>query len=77
MSDDDKHKLFQAASMTGDGELLRRAQVKMGLLNEDFTPGDEFASFMREHLVWAISNTDFIQSLDSKEKAVAYVNEHM
>ena len=77
MSEDDKHKLFQAASMTGDAEVLRRAQVKMGLLNDDFTPGAEFASFMKDHLIWAYSNADFIQSLDSKEKAVAYVNEHM
>jgi hypothetical protein len=77
MSDDDKHKLFQAASMTGDAEMLRRAEVKMGLLNDDFTPGEEFAKFMKDHLVWAFSNAEFIQSLDSKEKAVAYVNEHM
>jgi len=76
LSDDDRHKLYQAASMTGDAEMLRRVSVKLGLMSEDFTPGDEYVGFVRDHVVWAIRNTDFIQSLDSKEKAVDYVNEH-
>ena len=77
MSDDDKHKLYQAALTTGDTELLRRVSVKLGLMNEDFTPGDEYTEFVKDHAIWAFKNTDFISSLDSKEKAVAYVNEHM
>jgi len=76
LSDDDKHKLYQAATMTGDTELIRRVSVKIGLMNEDFTPGDEYVSFVRDHIAWAYRNADFIASLDSKEKAVAYVNEH-
>jgi hypothetical protein len=47
MSDDDKHKLYQAATMTGDTELLRRVSVKLGLMNDDFSPGDEYAGFLR------------------------------
>jgi len=77
MTDDDKHKLYQAAAMTGDTELLRRVSVKLGLLNEDFTPGDDYVSFIKDHAIWAFKNADFIGSLDSKEKAMAYVNEHM
>ncbi len=76
LSDDDKHKLYQAATMTGDTELIRRVSVKIGLMNEDFTPGDEYVSFVRDHIAWAYRNADFIASLNSKEKAVAYVNEH-
>ena len=77
MSDDDKHKLYQAALTTGDSELLRRVSVKLGLMNEDFTPGDEYAEFVKDHAIWVFKNTQFISSLDSKEKAMAYVNEHM
>jgi len=77
MTDDDKHKLYQAAAMTGDTELLRRVSVKLGLLNEDFTPGDDYVSFIKDHAIWAFKNADFIGSLDSKEKAMSYVNEHM
>jgi len=76
MSDDDKHKLYQAASMTGDTEMLRRVSVKLGLMNPDFTTGDQYLSFIRDHVGWALRNGDFIQSLNTPEKAVAYVNEH-
>lgn len=76
MSEDDKHKLYQAASMTGDGELLRRVTVKIGLMDEDFTPGPNYQTFVAEHVSWAISNTAFIRSLDTPEKARNYVNEN-
>src|SRR5690349_14703903 len=76
MSDDDKHKLFQAASMTGDGELVRRVLVKIGLMNEDFTPGDNYSRFMGEHITWGARNYDFIQTINTPEKARAYVNAH-
>ena len=76
MTDDDKHKLFQAASMTGDGELVRRVLVKIGLMNEDYTPGDKYSSFMGEHIAWGARNYAFIQSINTPEKARAYVNDH-
>lgn len=76
MSDDDKHKLYQAASMTGDAEMLRRVSVKLGLMNPDFTTSDRYLSFVRDHVSWALRNSDFISSLDTQEKAAAYVNEH-
>ena len=76
LSDDDKHKLFQAASMTGDGELVRRVLVKIGLMNEDFTPGEKYSRFMGEHITWGARNYDFIQTINTPEKARAYVNEH-
>ncbi|HEV8370985.1 MAG TPA: hypothetical protein VGQ39_23765 [Pyrinomonadaceae bacterium] len=76
MSDDDRHKIYQAAAMTGDPEMIRRVSVKLGLMNEDYTPGDQYLSFVKDHVVWGYRNAEFIQSLDTKEKAVAYVNEH-
>ncbi len=76
MSDDDKHKLWQAASMTGDAELVRRVSVKLGLFGEDYSPREEYASFVKDHILWAVRNGEFIQSINTKEKAMAYVNEH-
>ena len=76
MSDDDKHKLFQAATVTGDGELLRRVEVKLGLVNEDFTPGQDFQKFLGDHIGWGARNYEFIQTVNTPEKARAYVNEH-
>ena len=76
MSDDDKHKLYQAAVMTGDAELLRRVSVKIGLMDDDYTPGDNYTTFVQEHVSWVISNTDFVQSIGSQEKAREYVNQN-
>ena len=76
MSDDDKHKLYQAASMTGDAELLRRVMVKLGLMQDDYTPGPDYQGFLAGHVSWAIRNGEFIQTMRSPEKAREYVNEH-
>jgi hypothetical protein len=76
MSEDDKHKLYQAANMTGDPELIRRVSVKIGLMDDDYTPGANYQTFIAEHVSWAIRNRDFIVSLNSQEKARDYVNEH-
>lgn len=77
LSDDDKHKLYHCAGMTGDGEVVRRVSVKIGLMNEDFTPGANYEQFVKDHFGWAIRNTDFIQSVNTAEKARAYINEHL
>ena len=76
MSDDDKHKLYQAAFMTGDPELIRRVSVKIGLMDDDFTPGPNYQSFVTAHVTWALRNTDFVKSLDTPEKARAYVDQN-
>lgn len=76
LSEDDRHRLYHAAFITGDVELLRRVQVKLGLMDEDFTPGADYLTFVQEHVTWAARNSDFVQSIDTKEKAIAYVNQH-
>ena len=76
MSDDDKHKLYHAATVTADAELIRRVNVKLGLLNEDFTPGEKMQDFLIDHVAWGFRSSDFIQEINTAEKARAYVNEH-
>ena len=77
MSDDDKHKLFQAASMTQDADLVTRVGKKIGLENDDNTPGDNYAEFVKDHVIWAFKNGDFINSVNTPEKARAYVDAHI
>jgi len=77
MSDDDRHKLFQAASITQDTELLHRVLRKLGLVNEDNTPTDGYGAFVKDHFVWAFKSGDFIQSVNTPEKARAYVDAHI
>src|SRR5215212_360085 len=76
LSEDDKHKLYYAAGMTGDAELIRRVSVKIGLMNDDYTPGDHYQEFLIEQAKWSLRNIDFINSINTPEKARAYVNTH-
>ena len=42
MSDDDKHKLFQAATASGDHELVDKVMKKIGLSNAKPEEGEAF-----------------------------------
>ena len=77
LSEDEKHRLFQAAATTGDQELQRRVWVKIGILNEDFTQGDKFAAFAGEHIKWVFRNYQWIAEINTPEKARAYVDKHL
>jgi hypothetical protein len=77
MSDDDKHKLYQAGLIVGDQELLRRISVKIGIMEDDFTPGDNYQAFVVEQVSWAIRNTEFTNTINTPAKARAYINEHL
>ena len=77
MSEDDKHKLFQAGAVTRDAALNRRVWDKLGFLNSDGSPNDEYGTFVRDHIAWLFKNTGFVQTINTPEKARAYVNEHI
>jgi cytoskeletal protein RodZ len=77
MSEDDKHKLFQAAGFTQDTELIARVMKKLGFMRANGTTTPEYEKFTKEHFAWALRNTDFIQSISTPEKARAYVDEHI
>lgn len=74
MSNDDKHRLFQAASMAQDAALLQKVMTKLNLRTGGTA---EYQEFARDHIGWAIKNLSFIQSLDTPQKARDYVNEHL
>ena len=77
ISEDDKHKLYQAAAMTGDQDLIMRVSVKIGLMQEDYTPTSDYQSFLGAHVSWALRNRDFIVSLNTPDKARDYVNQNL
>jgi len=76
-SEDEKHKLFQAAAMTADLELQRRVWVKIGIVDDDYTPGSKYEEFITAHGPWSIRNYQWVASMDSPEKGRDYVNEHL
>lgn len=77
LSDDDKHKLFQAAGMTRDNDVIQNVLRKLGFLTADNNVSDDYAPFVKGHMEWATKNYRFIQSVSTVEKARAYVDEHM
>jgi len=74
MSDDDKHKLFQAAGITKDDDLILRVIRKLGFGSGT---GTDYQEFVKGHFTWAMKNLDFISSVNTPEKARAYVDEHI
>lgn len=74
MSEDDKHRLYQAVGMTRDTALTMRVIRKIGL--GDGT-GADHQEFVKAHFPWAMKNLEFIQSVNTPEKARAYVEEHI
>lgn len=74
MSEDAKHKLYQAAGSTKDSALILRVIRKIGL--GDGT-GTDHQDFVKAHFVWAKDNFPFILSVNTPEKARAYVEEHI
>jgi hypothetical protein len=76
-SDDEKHRLFHASSITGDYELQRRVWTRIGILEDDFSQGDKFAEFGTAHGLWLLRNYQWVAGIDTPEKGRAYVNEHL
>ena len=74
MSDDDKHKLFQAAGITKDNDLILKVIKKIGFGSGT---GTDYQDFIKAHFPWAMKNLEFIRSVNTPEKARAYVDEHM
>jgi len=73
-SNDDKHKLFQAAGMTSDSQLVLRVLEKIGFASGT---GSEYEAFVNDHAAWALNNVQFIISVNTPEKARAYVEAHL
>ena len=77
MSNDDRHKLFQAAGITKDSELIQKVLKKIGLMNASGVPTDEYGPFVKDHISWAVNNMSFINSVNTPESGRAYVDAHL
>ena len=74
ISEDDKHKLFQAAGITKDSDLILKVLAKIGYPSGT---GSGYEAFVKDHFAWAMKNMDFMQTVNTPEKARAYVEEHL
>lgn len=76
MTEDEKHMLFQAAGMTKDNALILEVSRKIGLLNSDNTPNDNFQPFIKSHMDWAMKNASFVRDMNDPKKAREYAEKH-
>jgi len=76
MSEDDKHKLLQAAGMANDSEMMPRVLRKLKFIT-DSGVSDDYAQFIKDHASWAQRNIAFINSIRDPAKAREYVNAHI
>lgn len=77
MSDDDKHKLYHAASLTGDTSVINRVNQALGIADDDGVPNDKYRQFATAHVAWVFKNMDFLQEVNTAERGRAYVDEHL
>lgn len=77
MSDEDKHKLFQAAGVTGDPALITEVSQKLGLIDSSGRPTSDFEKFTKDHIDWGMKNADWAKEYSDKAKARDYVKSHM
>ena len=77
LSEDEKHRLFQAAGATKDNELINRALRKMEFVKPDGSVSADYQKFLIEHIRWGMKNISFVNSVNTPEKARAYVEAHL
>lgn len=77
MSDEDKHKLLQAASASQDHSLFLEVLQKLGLATADGKPAPGFTDFMKAQMVWIRDNTAWVSQYNDPQKAKEYVKSHM
>lgn len=77
MSDDEKHRLFQAVGITQDNALILEASKKLGLADSSGQATPALDSFIKAHYQWTTKNEAFVKEHLDKEKAMEYVKTHM
>ena len=75
-TDDEKHRLFQAAGISQDNALIIEVGQKLGLIDAKGQPTLAMKPFIQTHYAWAAGNMDFVKAHLTKEKAQEYVRAH-
>ena len=77
MTDEEKYRLFYAATKTEDKFLQSEAAKKIGIIDASGQPTASYKTFVTNATSWAMNDVDFIRTVDTPAKARAYVNSHM
>jgi TonB family protein len=74
MSEDEKYRLFYAASKAGEQPLTMKVSKKIGIIDENNKPTEYYKTFLAGMFKWAARDTEFVKKIDTKQKAVDYIN---
>ncbi|HEX8890756.1 MAG TPA: hypothetical protein VF779_16520 [Pyrinomonadaceae bacterium] len=77
LSNDDKHKLYQAAINARDVKLLQQVTEAIGLSDAKGSKTPAFDPFIKEHTEWSSKNFDFVKENLDPDKAKEYVQSHL
>ena len=83
LNDAEKHRLYAAALAASDSpldsETFKRACESIGIFDQKGQPNDSYMAFVTRHVAWSTSPQaeDFRRQINTKEKATAYVDEHL
>ena len=75
-TDDEKHRLFQTVGRTGDNALILEVAQKIGIVEANGQPNNQFQPFITEHLEWQKRNRAWAQEYFDPQKAREYVMAH-
>ena len=83
LNDAEQHRLYAAALAASDSplesQMFKRACESIGIFDQGGQPNDSYMSFVTRHVAWSTSPQaeDFRRQINTKEKAMAYVDEHL
>lgn len=83
MTEAEKHRLYAAALAATDSpldsDLFKSVCRKIDIFDEENQPNPKYPSFVSDHIHWsmAVENRDFRNEINTRDKAVRYVQEHL
>jgi hypothetical protein len=76
MTEDEKYRIFYAAGKTGDRALQTEIAELIGIIDSGGQPTSDYQPFIAGSYAWALRDRSFPPTVDTAEKARAYVMAH-
>jgi hypothetical protein len=82
-TEDEKHRLYAAALAASDAPLdtqnFKSTCQAIGVFDQNGQPNDSYMTFVTKHFEWGRSpqSEDFQHQINTREKAIAYVEQHL
>jgi TonB family protein len=77
MTEDEKYRLFYAASKVNESALTMKVSKRIGIIDESNKPTEYYKTFTAGMFKWAMRDADFVKRIDTKQKAIDYINSVM